>query len=196
MTWAMIFAAVAASHLRHMLRTAGQRRSWHACHVLMAVGMAFMYVPARIDPFTVSTAFWQLTFASAGLIAAGWAIGGSGRVSTLIWLLTSIDLGAMLYMWAGSAQGNTAPVTWLLGGYVITEGAMWALDLYRRLDGATPIVSWRLLAVESGATLSAASIGSEAAATGSLLGELDISASMIAMTLGMAYMLVAAQLMG
>jgi hypothetical protein len=86
-------------------------------------------------------------------------------------------------------------VTWLFTAYLLAEAVMWALDLYRRLDGATPIVSWKLLATESGATLPAASIGVEAAATGSLLGELDISASMVAVALGMAYMLVAMQLM-
>ena len=148
--WALIFLPVAASHLRHMTHTTGQRRSWHACHVLMAVGMAFMYVPARIDPLTVSADFWQVVFAAAGLIAAIWAIYGVGRVSTLIWLLTSIDLGAC------STCGQ---------------------------------------APDSGAAIPAAAIATGAAASGSLIGELDISASMVAMTVGMAFMLVATQLM-
>ncbi len=192
--WTVVFLAIAASHLRHMAQTTGQRRAWHSCHVLMAVGMAFMYAPAQIDPLAVPTAAWKLVFAAAGIIAAVWAIGGVGRVSTLIWLLTSIDMAAMLYMWSGP-RSDTAPVTWLLTTYLLAEGVMWALDLYRRLDGATPIVSWRILASESGATMSAVSIGAEATASGSLLGELDISASMVAMALGMAYMLVAMQLM-
>ena len=157
--------------------------------------MAFMYAPAQIDPLAVPSAFWKLVFAAAGVIAAVWAIGGVGRVSTLVWLLTSIDMAAMLYMWSGPRRADTAALTWLLTGYLFAEAVMWALDLYRRLDGATPIVSWQLLATESGATLSAASLGTETAASGSLLGELDISASMIAIALGMAYMLVAMQLM-
>jgi hypothetical protein len=192
--WTAVFLMIAASHLRHMTQTAGQQRSWHACHVLMAVGMAFMFAPAQIDPLAVPSAFWKLVFAAAGIIAAVWAIGGVGRISTLIWLLSSIDLCAMLYMWSGPRGTGTAPLTWLLTAYLLAAAVMWALDLYRRLDGMTPIVSWRLLATESGATLPAASIGTEAA-SGSLLGELDISASMIAMALGMAYMLAAMQLM-
>ncbi len=161
----------------------------------MAMGMAFMYAPQQIDPLAVPSAFWKLIFAAAGVITAVWAISGVGRVSTLIWLLTSIDMAAMLYMWSGPRHADTAAVTWLLTAYLLAAAVMWALDLYRRLDRATPVVSWQLLATESGASLHAASIDAEAVAGGSLLGELDISASMIAIALGMAYMLVAMQLM-
>lgn len=192
--WTAVFLAIAVSHVRHMAQTTGQRRPWHSCHVLLAVGMAFMYAPAQIDPLAVPSAFWRLVFAAGGVIAAGWAMAGIRRISTVIWLLTSIDMAAMLYMWSGPRTVDAAPLTWLLTAYLLTEAVMWALDLYRRLDGASPIVSWQLLAGESGAAALTAS-GTEAAASGSLLGELDISASMIAMTLGMAYMLVAAQLM-
>ena len=191
--WTAVFLVVAASHLRHLAHTSGQRRSWHACHVLMASGMVFMYAPAQIQALRVPGAFWQLIFATTGLIAATWAIAGVGRVSTLIWLLTSIDLGVMLYMWSGTSRANALPLACLLVAYLIAEGMMWALDLYRRLDGATPIVSWRVLATESGERVTAPAI-ELAAPSGALLGELDISASMVAMTLGMAYMLVAMQI--
>ncbi len=191
--WAAVFLVVAVSHLRHLAHTRGQRRSWHACHVLMALGMVFMYAPAQILPLTVPAAFWQLVFATTGLIAATWAIAGVGRVSTLIWLLTSVDLGVMLYMWSGTDHGKVVPLACLLATYLIAEGMMWALDLYRRLDGATPIVSWRVFATESGERVTAPAI-EFAARSGALLGELDISASMVAMTLGMTYMLVAMQI--
>ena len=192
--WTAAFLGIAASHLLHMAQTTGQRRPWHSCHVLLAVGMAFMYAPAQIDPLAVPSAFWKLVFAAGGVIAAVWAIGGIGRVSTLLWLLTSIDMAAMLYMWSGPRRSDTAPLTWLLAVYLSAAGMMWAFDLYRRLDGATPIVSWQLLASESGA-MSITASGNETAPARSLLGELDINASMITMALGMAYMLVATQLM-
>jgi len=194
--WTAAFMLIAASHLRHMTQTSGQQRPWHACHVLMAVGMAFMYAPARLDPVVVPSSFWKLVFAGAGLIAALWALAGNGRVSTLIWLLSSVDLGAMLYMWSGSPRHpGTAPLTWLLTAYLLVASMMWALDLYRRFDGSTPIVSWRVLASESGVALAAGAERTAGVGTGSLLGELDISASMIVMAIGMAYMLVATQLM-
>jgi Domain of unknown function (DUF5134) len=191
LAWIAIFVLIAGSHLRHMANTSGQRRAWHSCHVLMAVGMAFMYAPAAIDPLGVPTTFWRLVFASAGLLAALWALGGVGRVPMLIWLLTSIDLSAMIYMWSGSEQTAAAPVTWLLVAYLVATAAMWSLDVYRRLDGATPIFSLQILTAQPNGT---ATVTGTAAASGSLLGELDISASMIALALGMAYMVTAMQL--
>lgn len=190
--WTAVFAGIAVSHLRHMAQTTGQRRPWHACHVLMAVGMAFMYLPASLDPFHLPVGFWKLAFAAAGLIAAVWSIGGVGRTVTVVWLLTAIDLGAMLYMWSGSERAGNAPVTWMLAAYLTAEAVAWAFDLYQRIDGGSPLVSWRALAAQPGG--GRVGVTATAARTESLLGTLDISASMVAMTVGMAYMLVAMQL--
>jgi uncharacterized membrane protein HdeD (DUF308 family) len=184
----VVFLGIAASHLRHVARTDGQRRPWHACHVLIAVGMAFMYAPAVIDSLAVPAVFWQLVFVSTGVLAALWALGGVGRVPTLMWLLTSIDLAAMIYMW--SPHSAAAALGWLLAGYFVAQGAMWSADAYRRLDGHTPIISWNLMSDTSGSATVTVPVA-RTVASDSLIGELDIGLSMIAMTLGMAYMLVA-----
>jgi hypothetical protein len=188
--WTAIFLLIAASHLRHTANNCGQRRAWHLCHVLMAIGMAFMYAPSAIDPLHVPAGFWGLVFAAAGLVAVVWALGGIAPVPTLIWLLTSIDLGVMIYMWSGSAQTTAAPVTWFLVVYLVASAATWMLDLYRRLDGAAPIFSLQILAGQPNASIAITNSARESA---SLLGELDINASMMAMALGMAYMLAAMQ---
>jgi hypothetical protein len=190
---AAMFLVIAASHVTHLIKTAGERRSWHACHVLMAVGMAFMYGPAPIDSLGVPPAFWRLVIAAAGALAALWALGGGDRAPSPIWLLTAVDLGAMLYMW--SAHGLIALLSWLLVAYLFLEAAMWALDAYRQLDDATPGIRWRMLPQESvsGALTAPAAVATTASR--SLIGELDIGVSMFAMALGMAYMLVAMQMM-
>ena len=66
---AAVFVVIAASHLRHLTTATGQRRPWHACHVLIAVGMAFMYAPAAIDPFVIPAGFWRVVFALACVLA-------------------------------------------------------------------------------------------------------------------------------
>jgi hypothetical protein len=184
----VLFALIALSHLRHLAMTNGERTPWHACHVLMAVGMAFMYAPAALHLPSVPMTFWRVAFAVAGVIAAVWALGGAQRAPNLIWLLTAIDLGAMVYMW--SPGSLVAPLTWALVAYLVAEASLWAVDAYRRIDGSTPII---------GLTMAPAGIESGSvtlrAAPAALIGDLDISASMIGMTLGMAYMFVAMQLM-
>ena len=85
----------------------------------------------------------------------------------------------------------TAPLTWALVTYLSLEAGLWAADAYRRIDGSASIIGWSIAPAgyESGV------ITVSRSAPVSLLAGLDISASMITMTLGMAYMLVAMQLM-
>jgi len=191
---AAMFVVVAASHLRHLIATAGERRSWHACHVLMATGMAFMYASTSVSALGVPTTFWKLVFATAGMLAALWALGTTSRAPSPIWLLTSIDLGAMFYMW--SAHTFVAPLSWPLVAYFVLAAAMWALDAYRQLDNGTAGVSWRLLPQESASGALTVPVRAVATTSRSLIGELDIGVSMFAMAIGMAYMLAVMQTMG
>lgn len=184
------FLVIAASHVRHMAQTDGQRRPWHACHVLIALGMVFMYLPASLDPLGVPLGFWRVVFACAGLVAALWAVAGNARVPVLMWTLTAFDLGAMLYMWSVPDRPATAGVSWMLVVYLLASAGMWAFDAYRRIDGGVPIVSWQAMAAGDG-VVAVRTRGR----TESLLGELDIGVSMIAMAIGMAYMVFATQLM-
>jgi Domain of unknown function (DUF5134) len=188
-----MFVVVAASHLSHLIMTAGERRSWHACHVLMATGMAFMYASASVSAVGVPTTFWKLVFATRG--RTGRALGsGHDKPPSSIWLLTSIDLGAMFYMW--SAHTFVAPLSWPLVAYFVLAAAMWALDAYRQLDNGTAGVSWRLLPQESASGALTVPVRIVATPSRSLIGELDIGVSMFAMAIGMAYMLAVMQTMG
>ena len=185
-----MFVLIALSHLRHLLMTSGERGPWHACHVLMAVGMAFMYAPAALHAPAVPMMFWRVVFAVAGVLAAVWALGGTRRAPNLIWLLTAVDLGAMVYMW--SPESFVAPLTWILAGYLTAEAGLWAIDAYRRIDGGAPLVHLTMAPAAAGYETGAVAV---AAAPTSLLGDLNINVSMIGMTLGMAYMFIAMQLM-
>lgn len=215
---AAAFLGIACSHVRHMVNTDGQRRPWHACHVLIALGMVFMYLPAALDPLGVPLGFWRVVFACAGLVAALWAVAGNARVPVLMWTLTAFDLGAMLYMWSVPDQPGTAGVSWILIVYLVASACMWLLDAYRRIDGGVPIVSWQAMAAGGelvaaqtlgrfgatrsdrrpsprGAGVTRSGGGQRATASEPLLGELDIGISMIVMAVGMAYMVLATQLM-
>lgn len=180
-----IFLLIAIAHLRHLAMTSGERGPWHACHVLMAIGMAFMYAPAALDLPAVSMLVWRVVFAVSSVLTAIWALGAARRVPSLIWLLTAVDLGAMVYMW--SPDSFVTPLTWALVAYLTAEAGLWTIDAYRRVDGSVPIIG--IMTTGSKARTLAL-----AAAPTSLLGDLNLSASMIGMTLGMAYMFVAMQL--
>lgn len=187
---AVMFILIAGSHLRHLATASGERRWWHVCHVLMAIGMAFMYIPAALDPFEISVQLWQALFAAVGIVVAFRVVAGViGRASeNPLWSLTAIALGTMVYMWA-SASFQPA-LTWLLVIYLAVEAGLWGINAYRAVDGGTPLISWTALApAPDGPAVAVA-----ADASGSLMAGLDISVSMTAMALGMAYMLAAMQL--
>jgi hypothetical protein len=184
---AAVFVVIAASHLRHLATAVGQRRPWHACHVLIAVGMAFMYAPAAIDPLVIPAGFWRVVFALACVLAALWSMGGVQRAPTVMWLLTAVDLGAMVCMWTTNVS---ASLCWALVVYLGVQASLWGLDAYRRVDGGAPVINVSVLsAAPVGVALPLAGARAE-----SLLGDLDISVSMVLMSVGMAWMFAAMQL--
>jgi Domain of unknown function (DUF5134) len=186
-----MFLLIAASHLLHLVTSSGERRWWHVSHVSMAIGMAFMYLPAPLDPVTISVQFWQFLFSAMAVLVGLRVVAGlAGRApDNPLWALTAIELGTMVYMW--SSGSLLAAVSWALVAYLAVEASLWAVNAYRAIDGDAPLFRWSALtpATDGGTVLVMGG------ATQSLIGGLDISVSMTAMALGMAYMLAAMQLM-
>lgn len=184
--WTLVFIAVIVIHARHLLDTDGQRRVWHSGHVLMALGMAFMFAPASIDHFNIPAGFWQLVFANGALAALVWMLVQAldGRAINVLWLVMAIDLGAMAYMW--SPSGFQAPLTWMLVVYFAAQSLLWVSDRMREVDHKT-LWGGRFSVTPGGA------VAIEAAEP--LVCFRDLRVSMFAMTLGMAYMFAAMQLL-
>lgn len=183
--WMLVFFVIIAIHGRHVLESEGQRRWWHSGHVLMAVGMAVMYAPGSVDHFNIPTGFWSLAFANAAIAIVLWMVvqALAGRGTNLLWLLMAFDLAAMAYMW--SPSGFQAPITWLLVAYFAGQAVLWGTDRMRNLDERT-ILGGAVSVTPEGAL--AASVAEP------LICYKDLRVSMAAMTLGMAYMFAAMQL--
>jgi hypothetical protein len=184
--WMLVFIAIVVIHVRHVLDSGGQRRVWHSGHVAMALGMAFMFAPASLDHFNIPAGFWQLAFANGALAICAWMLvqAFAGRAINVLWLVMAIDLGAMAYMW--SPSGFQAPLTWLLVAYFVLQSFMWLTDRMRSVDHRT---LW-------GGGVSITPGGAVAMSTAEpLVCFRDLRVSMAAMTLGMAYMFAAMQLM-
>ena len=183
--WALVFVAVFVIHARHLRETTGQRRLWHSGHVLMAIGMAFMYMPSSIDHLDIPQSFWQLTFAGGALVIVAWMLteAAERRAINTLWLVMATDLAAMVYMW--SPNGYRPAVTWLLVLYFAAQTLLWVSDRMRTIDHHTLPGAFSVTA--DGA------VGAAAAAP--LICYRDLRVSMSAMTLGMAYMFAAMQLL-
>jgi hypothetical protein len=183
--WTLVFFVIIASHARHVLESEGQRRWWHSGHVAMAIGMAFMFAPASIDHFNIPTGFWSLAFANGAIAIVLWMLvqAFAGRGTNLLWLLIAFDLAAMAYMW--SPAGFQAPITWLLVAYFAGQAVLWGTNRMRDFDERT-IFGGAVSVTPEGAL--AASVAEP------LICFKDLRVSMAAMTIGMAYMFAAMQL--
>jgi hypothetical protein len=183
--WTLVFFVIIATHVRHVVQSEGQRRYWHSGHVAMAIGMAFMFAPASIDHFNVPPGFWSLAFANGAIAIVLWMLvqAFAGRGTNVLWLLMAFDLGAMAYMW--SPAGFQAPITWLLVAYFAVQAVLWGSDRVRDFDERT-IFGGAVSVTPDGAL--AASVAEP------LICFKDLRVSMAAMTLGMAYMFAATQL--
>jgi preprotein translocase subunit SecG len=184
--WTLIFIVIIVIHVRHLRDTHGQQRIWHSGHVLMAFGMAFQFAPSSIDHFNIPSGFWQLVFANGAIAVLLWMLVQAldGRAINVLWLVMAIDLGAMAYMW--SPSGFQAPLTWLLVAYFFGQSLLWVSDRMRSVDHKTLWGGGLSVTPEGAVAMSAAE---------PLVCFRDLRASMFAMTLGMAYMFAAMQLL-
>ena len=184
--WTLVFVAIVAVQVRHLLDSAGQRRLWHAALVLLALGMAFMFAPPSIDHFNIPSGFWQLAFANGALGILAWMLTQAlaPRAINAMWLLMGIDLAALAYMWSpGGLQG---PITWLLVVYFAAQSLLWGSGWMRRVD-------------QKALLLGSVSLTPDGALAGTaaepLIGSSDLRLPMCVSTLGIAYMFAAMQLL-
>lgn len=123
--WVAAFAYVIVSHLQHAAVMPGQRRWWHGTHVLMALGMAHMFLPVGLKGFP--SVGWQALFTVAALAVAGWMVSARIRHRHFgsPWFDSLLGLAAMVYMFAipGAA---IAPLTYALVAYYLGDASAWA----------------------------------------------------------------------
>lgn len=191
----LVYIAIVAIHALHLRDSAGQRRVWHSGHVLMALGMAFMFAPASIDTFHIPAGFWQIVFADAALATVAWiaAQALAGRPVNMLWLLMAVDMAAMAYMW--SPSGFVAPLTWVLVAYFALQALLWASNRMRDIDHRTLFGGRVVLSPAVAGTTGGGTEAITIASAEPLVCFRDLRVSMGLMTLGMAYMFAAMQLL-
>jgi hypothetical protein len=184
--WTLVFIAIIVSHVLHLRDSHGQRRLWHSGHVLMAFGMAFMFAPGSLDHFNIPSGFWQIVFADASIAIVLWMLAQAltGRAINVLWLIMAVDLGAMAYMW--SPSGFQAPITWILVAYFALQAGVWATNRMREVDHIALFGGGAAVTPDGAVAIEAAE---------PLVCFRDLRVSMCAMTLGMAYMFAAMQLL-
>jgi predicted neutral ceramidase superfamily lipid hydrolase len=178
--WALAFLVVLAVHERHALESTGQTRIWHCGHVVMAAGMAIMFVSsADSSVLPIPNASWAAVFAGLALAILIWCAAqvASRRAINALWLLAAVDMAMMAYMRVEASR--TAALTWLLVASYCGVFVLWASGRGRSVDRRYVVGAYTITPD-----------GAVAAGAGeALICDRDLRVSMGVMALGMAYML-------
>ncbi|ADJ17067.1 DUF5134 domain-containing protein [Halalkalicoccus jeotgali] len=121
--WIVVYAVVTVVHLSHAIDT-DCRQVWHSNHVVMAVGMGYMFLPTRLK--AVSDEVWQITFIIIAATIVVWVLHlwATQRTIDFLWMISLFDVVAMIYMFA-FPEAAIAPLTYLLVIYFILETIVW-----------------------------------------------------------------------
>lgn len=202
------FLVVLAVHLWHLVGATPRGRAWHLGHVLMALGMAVMFLPT--NRVIVPADAGEVVFVAAAVVVFGYVVSElvhHGRAGWL-WPIVGVDLAAMAYMF-GMPSTHLAWLTELLIAWFAVQALGWLTGHlagfvnHRGLGGPRlPVATGppedagypaRLPAGSGLRTATTLPAGTATTAVPSAY-RASIRATLTVMSLGMAYMFLAMQL--
>jgi hypothetical protein len=130
--WAAALAGVVVVHAGHAASMPGQRRWWHLTHIVMAIGMALMYLLPRIPYAALYSAGLGLFAVSTFAVVTATVVARSreGAVNP-IWVVTALDYLAMTYM---QIDPGLRPdwLSYLFVAYLASDIVAWCARLFDR----------------------------------------------------------------
>ncbi len=190
LAWTAIYVVVLCLHISHMVTMPGRARLWHASHTLMAAGMIDMYWPGHMP---VGAVAGEVVFAVALAVVLALISAELLRQAPVagLWLIAAVDLAAMIFMFAAMAHPVGALTTALVIWFTI-EALGWAFGYVRmsepRLGEPLPDVDIAAPVEPTGGLAVAVRTDRPRTATRS---DTLLRASLVLMSLGMAYMFLA-----
>lgn len=187
LAWVVVLCWVLASHFLHVLEMRGQPRYWHMTHMLMAIGMIYMFVAWQGLPISLRAA--EMVFEAAALLVLGFVLltWSTGRPVNLLWFLQLAGVGVMAYMFAlmdELADNDVEVFTLVLAGLYVLEAAAWSRRIFAEADDRR--LSWIPFSIGP-------SRRGEGVCAECLCGPVpvDLACSGTAMALSMSYMFIA-----
>ncbi len=135
--WVVALGAVVVVHLRHAWSTSGPGRWWHGGHILMATGMAGMYL---LNPMThpdLSRVGTSL-FAAVAVVVTVAAAAFRRREGALdpLWVVAALDMLVMAYMWLPD-PARPPLLSYAFAVYLGGQVLAWALGRWDRVPVST-----------------------------------------------------------
>ena len=99
--WIAALCAVLVFHCRHLICMRGEARCYHFAHVVMLLGMLYMYASVAFGFDWFPTGVWIITYVATSAAIIGWMMDQFLRRGSFgnLWALALVQQGAMVYMW-------------------------------------------------------------------------------------------------
>ena len=177
--WLTALAVVLLFHCSHLLRMRGEPRWYHCAHVVMLLGMLYMFAGVAFSLPLVPPRAWTLVFVATSAAIVSWILIKlvRGRPLKKLWAVALIQQVAMIYMWA-PMQVWLPLLTYGFVLYFSVEIIAWLTNAYSKLE---PLAAAEAHIRHAGGSLEPRSIFGDVCMT--------------IMAASMAYMFVAMQLM-
>jgi len=184
--WITAYVVILIIHLYHAATMKGEHRAWHSIHILMALGMIWMFLPT--PPAIIPALTWQLAFALAACLIVVWFMWSWSHhhAVNFLWVTSLIAMLAMIYMFAFPGAANRI-LTYLLVAYFVAEAIAWFVGAFDETETGRR----RLLPYAVGPRSDYATKFVHPLAEA---GSLNVRLSLGVMALGMAYMFLAMQI--
>jgi hypothetical protein len=124
--WIVALVAVLVFHCGHLVRMGGQHRWFHSAHIIMLVGMIYMYAMMAFNLNWVSSTVWMWLFVLTTAAMIIWMITRivAKKPFSYLWIFALVQQAAMIYMWAPMSSW-VAAFTWALVVYFTLETIAW-----------------------------------------------------------------------
>lgn len=129
----VIYIPILLLHLFHLVQMGGQHRAWHTGHVVMALGMAWMFLPTH--PLSIPALVWRIVYAGASCLLLVWSIWNwsQRRGVDFLWIPLLIGMLSMLYMYSFPGVANQY-LSYILVIYFVLEAIAWFVGVLGRSE--------------------------------------------------------------
>ena len=124
--WMAALCVVLVFHCGHLIRMHGERRWYHGAHVVMLLGMLYMYASVAFGLELLPAHVWLTVYVatSAAIIIWIWERYRQRRSLGHLWIVALVQQGAMIYMWAPMKYWLPL-VSYAFAAYFALETSAW-----------------------------------------------------------------------
>jgi len=155
LVWIAALAAVLLFHCSHLFRMCGDPRWYHSAHVVMLLGMLYMFSGAAFGLHLLPPSAWTLVYVATSTAILGWMLISSGTfVQEALGGGARLQQVAMIHMWAPMRVWLPL-LTFGFVLYFIAEVVAWLANAYSKLE---PLAAAEAHARHSGGSLEPRSV--------------------------------------